>query len=283
MRPVIGAVIGPNAAIQLGEVLRAGDAALAEAVFGAAGHGEWLRVPPQTMLPEAEVARLHGALWALAPDPALMARDAGRRTADYVLEHRLPTLARWLIRALPKASAERLLCKPSPGMPGPSPARAGLCVAEESLPASASSPIHSPALPKKDDAAGTKQSSRGYGNVWFVPKQTWSRPAAGMAPESAISWCGAEHRYSRCSCGLPPPAVRAHAAASFAPCVAVGHIEERLKLVAEVAVNVAQRYNDGPCLHASEIEPHARTQRAKAATDGRIGGQRRWWHRPDAK
>lgn len=104
------ALIGPNAAIQLGAAL-ASRPALAEAVFAASGHAAWLRAAPTEMLAEAEVARLHAALWRLAPDAPTLARDAGRRTADYIMAHRLPWLARALLIALPPALAEPLLLR----------------------------------------------------------------------------------------------------------------------------------------------------------------------------
>ncbi|MBX9880570.1 MAG: bacteriochlorophyll 4-vinyl reductase [Sphingomonas sp.] len=106
----MSARIGPNAAIQLGAAL-ASRPALAAAVFAEARHPDWLKVPPSAMLPEGEVAALHAALWRLAPDPLPLARDAGRRTADYIMEHRLPWLARALLIALPPALAEPLLLR----------------------------------------------------------------------------------------------------------------------------------------------------------------------------
>lgn len=106
----MSARIGPNAAIQLGAAL-ATRPALAQAVFAAAGHAAWLKVPPSAMLPESDVAALHAALWRLAPDPQAVARDAGRRTADYIMANRLPWLARALLIALPPALAEPLLLR----------------------------------------------------------------------------------------------------------------------------------------------------------------------------
>lgn len=103
-----GAVIGPNAVIQLGEALRP-HRGLAEAVFAAAGHGDWLSDAPEQMVPEGEVAALHAALYALSPRAAALAEEAGTRTGDYILANRIPAAARLLLRALPAALAEPLL------------------------------------------------------------------------------------------------------------------------------------------------------------------------------
>lgn len=103
-----GAVIGPNAVIQLGEALRP-HRGLAEAVFAAAGHGDWLRDAPEQMVPEGEVAALHAALYALSPRAIELAQEAGTRTGDYILANRIPAAARLLLRALPAALAEPLL------------------------------------------------------------------------------------------------------------------------------------------------------------------------------
>jgi len=107
---VTAATIGPNAVVQLGEALRAeGLDDLARAIFTAAGHREWLAAAPRSMLAEREVARLHDALWALAPQALPLAREAGRRTADYILANRIPRAARWLLAVLPSSMAEPLL------------------------------------------------------------------------------------------------------------------------------------------------------------------------------
>ena len=106
------AVIGPNAVIQLGEALRAaGLGRLAEDVFTAAGHQDWLAAAPEAMVPEGEVARLHAALWSMAPAAGELARDAGARTGDYILANRIPRPARMLLGILPPGLAELLLLK----------------------------------------------------------------------------------------------------------------------------------------------------------------------------
>jgi divinyl protochlorophyllide a 8-vinyl-reductase len=63
------------------------------------------------MVDEVEVNRLVHAL-ATDLDPALfetVLRDAGRRTAEYLMTHRIPRLAQRLMRALPSALALRVL------------------------------------------------------------------------------------------------------------------------------------------------------------------------------
>ena len=110
--PAAAARIGPNAVLRLAEALRAlaGEAA-AERVFERAGQLRHLRVPPTAMVDEREVAALYAALRA-EPDGALVhgaAREAGTRTALYLLAHRIPRPVQVLLRRLPPALASRLL------------------------------------------------------------------------------------------------------------------------------------------------------------------------------
>jgi divinyl protochlorophyllide a 8-vinyl-reductase len=104
--------IGPNAVTRMAEALRAlhGEAVAAR-VFTAAALGEMLCDPPQRMIDERDVARLHrtahAALGAVAA--AAVARDAGARTGTYLLAHRIPRPVQWLLRRLPAAIAARLL------------------------------------------------------------------------------------------------------------------------------------------------------------------------------
>lgn len=64
------------------------------------------------MIPEQDAARLHRQLRLDAPElAASMAADAGRRTADYILAHRIPRPAQRVLRALPPFAAARLLSK----------------------------------------------------------------------------------------------------------------------------------------------------------------------------
>jgi len=104
--------VGPNAVVQTRAAL---DAQLGpevtRSVFAAAGLARHLAAPPESMIEETEAARLFAAVYgALAPAQAdAVMRDAGRRTARYLLRHRIPPLAQGLLRALPAPLAGRLL------------------------------------------------------------------------------------------------------------------------------------------------------------------------------
>jgi divinyl protochlorophyllide a 8-vinyl-reductase len=104
--------IGPNAITRVAEALgRLGGPTLAESVFERAGLGALLRSPPTQMVDEQEVIRLHQALRA-ALDPTAVervARDAGERTARYLLADRIPRPVQALLRRLPAPWAARVL------------------------------------------------------------------------------------------------------------------------------------------------------------------------------
>jgi divinyl protochlorophyllide a 8-vinyl-reductase len=106
--------IGPNAITRLAEVLPGiAGAEGAERVFAAAGLlGHW-RTPPQAMVDEAEVTRLHGAMRRLLGTAAagVAARAAGVRTADYLLAHRIPRAMQALLQRLPASMAAALLLR----------------------------------------------------------------------------------------------------------------------------------------------------------------------------
>lgn len=101
--PSLATRIGPNAIIQVAAALRArlGDATAAPLLEGATGYR--LDTLPSAMVDEGEVQALMqaviGELGAASAAPLL--RDAGRRTADYLLANRIPRLVQPLIRALP--------------------------------------------------------------------------------------------------------------------------------------------------------------------------------------
>ena len=108
------AKVGPNAIIQLAAALRAaGGEAAAARVFAAAGLLPLLAAPPGDMVDQRVAGRLHDALRGTMPGDAAgrIALDAGRRTADYLLAHRIPAPARWLMRALPPRPAARVLLR----------------------------------------------------------------------------------------------------------------------------------------------------------------------------
>ncbi len=109
-RPV--GCIGPNAIIRVAEAAtqRFGLPSTAR-LFEAAGLQHRLAAPPQAMVAEAEVYRLHAALreqFGLQA-AAELARDAGRRTAHYLLAHRIPKPLQVVLRRLPAALAARVL------------------------------------------------------------------------------------------------------------------------------------------------------------------------------
>ncbi len=105
--------IGPNAVTRLAEALaRTGDGA-AERVFAAAGLLGHLAQPPDRMVPDDDVARLHEALRREfgCRRAADVADQAGRLTADYLLANRIPALAQRILRLLPAPLALALLLK----------------------------------------------------------------------------------------------------------------------------------------------------------------------------
>jgi divinyl protochlorophyllide a 8-vinyl-reductase len=105
----VGGLIGPNAILQLLPVLeRVGGHELRETILASAGVFE---VPSgDSMIDERPVARLHREVRRQLPDLAeAIAWEAGRRTADYILAHRIPAPVRLLLRALPRRPAARLL------------------------------------------------------------------------------------------------------------------------------------------------------------------------------
>jgi len=104
--------VGPNAIIRMAEALDEleGRETCAR-IFAAAGLSSNLAMPPADMVDEHEVAALYRATWlGLAPGrAALVARDAGRRTGDYLLENRIPKIAQRVLAFLPRGLAMRIL------------------------------------------------------------------------------------------------------------------------------------------------------------------------------
>jgi divinyl protochlorophyllide a 8-vinyl-reductase len=104
--------IGPNAVTRMAEALRAlqGEA-MAARIFAAAALGDMLRHPPEEMIDERDLARLHHSAHAAlgAVGAAAVARDAGARTGAYLLAHRIPRPVQWILRRLPAPLAARVL------------------------------------------------------------------------------------------------------------------------------------------------------------------------------
>ncbi|WP_291297246.1 bacteriochlorophyll 4-vinyl reductase [Elioraea sp.] len=106
--------VGPNAITRIAEALRSEhDERVARAVFAAAGISGWLDTPPGAMVPECDVAALHRALVAALGerDARAVAASAGRRTAAFLLAHRIPGPVRLVLRLLPAAPSARLLMR----------------------------------------------------------------------------------------------------------------------------------------------------------------------------
>lgn len=106
--------IGPNAITRLAEALpRRLGASVTRDVFVRAGLVHHLVTPPDHMVDETEVRRLHGVLRAtVGEDNALgLAAEAGVLTAKYLLEHRIPRPVQALLRTLPARLAARVLLR----------------------------------------------------------------------------------------------------------------------------------------------------------------------------
>lgn len=102
--------IGPNAIIRVAEALRASQIDPAP-IFARAGLMSYLTQPPEQMVPEDEVIALHRALRAILPpaQAAAVAQEAGRRTGDYLLAHRIPWIVQLVLRSAPPRWASRVL------------------------------------------------------------------------------------------------------------------------------------------------------------------------------
>jgi divinyl protochlorophyllide a 8-vinyl-reductase len=106
--------IGPNAVTQLLVALRRGGRQdLVREACAAAGVRDWMDHPPETMVDEQAVARLHRAVREAVPAETARAlmTEAGRLTAEYLLANRIPRAARVLLRLLPPRAAAALLVR----------------------------------------------------------------------------------------------------------------------------------------------------------------------------
>jgi divinyl protochlorophyllide a 8-vinyl-reductase len=104
-------LIGPNALTQLLPVLeRAGGAELRERLLARAGVVD---LPDMTgLIDEAPVARLHQAMRAEVPELApSLGWEAGVRTADYILAHRIPGPVQAVLKRLPAWAAGPVLSR----------------------------------------------------------------------------------------------------------------------------------------------------------------------------
>jgi divinyl protochlorophyllide a 8-vinyl-reductase len=104
--------IGPNAITRVAQALppRVGNERT-RALFARAGLSAYLQTPPEDMVDEAEVLRLHMVLRsdlgeALA---AQVASTAGTLTADYLLQRRIPKPVQALLKIMPAPLAARVL------------------------------------------------------------------------------------------------------------------------------------------------------------------------------
>lgn len=104
--------IGPNAVTRVMDVLREelGESELPR-LLALAGIAAYLRNPPEQMVDEREVTRLHEVLRDEIglPGALRLAREAGVRTGDYLLAHRIPAPAQRVLSWLPPRLASRAL------------------------------------------------------------------------------------------------------------------------------------------------------------------------------
>ena len=106
--------IGPNAIIQLGETLTArGALDKAAEVYAKAGCLAFLAKPPAAMVEEQYVQRLFTATTdAMEKQEAESClQEAGNRTGSYILENRIPRVARLLLPLLPTPLALGILLR----------------------------------------------------------------------------------------------------------------------------------------------------------------------------
>jgi divinyl protochlorophyllide a 8-vinyl-reductase len=104
--------IGPNAIIQTGQALSAlYGPGVARLIFEAAGIGRYIGVSPTTMIEEREPVALFAAIQATLPraEADRVLAEAGHRTGHYILENRMPPIARQILPKLPVGLSSRLL------------------------------------------------------------------------------------------------------------------------------------------------------------------------------
>jgi divinyl protochlorophyllide a 8-vinyl-reductase len=104
--------IGPNAVTRLGAAITATEGAQATArVFRACNLETYLVAPPVEMVDARAVADLHRELHKAFGDARarLIGRAAGRETAEYLLRHRIPRVAQFVLRHLASRHASARL------------------------------------------------------------------------------------------------------------------------------------------------------------------------------
>jgi divinyl protochlorophyllide a 8-vinyl-reductase len=104
--------IGPNAIIQVARALPEHIGAQAtQRLFEQAALGHYLAHPPESMVDESEVLRLHQVLRASLGQEAAasVTRQAGLYTADYLLANRIPKPVQAILKWLPAPLAARVL------------------------------------------------------------------------------------------------------------------------------------------------------------------------------
>lgn len=107
-----GGRIGPNAITRIAEAVEAFESAgTAGRLFARAGLAHHVDVPPTAMVDESDVVALHRELRGALGDRRARSVSwiAGRRTADYLLAHRIPPAAQRVLKAAPPAMASRML------------------------------------------------------------------------------------------------------------------------------------------------------------------------------
>jgi divinyl protochlorophyllide a 8-vinyl-reductase len=112
--PPSEARIGPNAITRVAEAAEArlGRHAMA-AIFAEAGLSHHLISPPERMVPESDVTLLHRGLRGMldVASARSIGREAGARTAAYLLANRVPGAMQLLLRGLPARIAAHVLLR----------------------------------------------------------------------------------------------------------------------------------------------------------------------------
>lgn len=104
--------IGPNAILQFVPVLEAEQGPEETAHLLAMAGIITLPDPAKGLIDEGPAARLHQAVRrALPGDAARLSAEAGRRTGDYILAHRIPKLAQAVLKRLPARLSVPILSK----------------------------------------------------------------------------------------------------------------------------------------------------------------------------